>query len=54
MGRFLKLFVLIGTLWAIDVVTFGGRYRAAVFEEGNYAGQTVQYEILDWFKGIGI
>ena len=54
MGRFLKLFVLIGTLWAIDAVAFSGRYRAVVWQEANDQGQTVQYDIRDWFKRIGI
>jgi hypothetical protein len=54
MGRFLKLIVLTGALWAIDVVAFGGRYSAAVWQDANDQGQAVQYDILDWFKRIGI
>lgn len=42
MDRFIKLIVLIGALWAIDVVAYGGRYSTAVWEQANYEGQTVQ------------
>lgn len=54
MGRFLKLIVLIGALWALDVVIYGGRYSSSVWEQANYQGQMVRYDIKDWFKRIGI
>jgi hypothetical protein len=54
MGKFLKLIVLIGVLWALDLVAYGGRYSSAVLEQANYQGQMVQYDIQDWFKRIGI
>jgi len=54
MNKVFKLFVLLGALWAVDAIAFGGRYSRAVLEDGNEHGQTVQYEIRDWFKRIGI
>jgi hypothetical protein len=54
MRSFLILIVLVGTLWAIDVFAFGGRYRTAVWQEGNYQGQTVRYVIRDWLKKLGL
>jgi hypothetical protein len=50
MNNVFKLFVLLGA----DAIAFGGRYSKAVWEDGNEHGQTVQYEIRDWFKRIGI
>ena len=54
MGTFFKLIVLIGALWLVDALAFGGRYGMAIQEQANYQGQTVRYEIRDWFKGIGL
>lgn len=54
MNNVFKLFVLLGALWSVDAIAFGGRYSKAVWEDGNEHGQTVQYEIRDWFKRIGI
>jgi hypothetical protein len=54
MGTFLKLIVFIGALWLVDALAFGGRYRIAIQEQAIYQGQTVRYEIRDWFKGIGL
>jgi hypothetical protein len=54
MSTFIKLIVLIGALWALDVVAFGGRYSASVWQDASDQGQAVQYDIQDWFKRIGI
>jgi hypothetical protein len=45
MGHFLKMIVFIGALWAIDAITFGGRYSAAVWEEATDQGQQVRYQV---------
>ena len=54
MRSFLILIVLIGTLWAIDVFAFGGRYSKAVWQEANYQGETVRYGIRDWLNKLGL
>lgn len=54
MGKFLKLTILIGALWALDMVVYKGRYSSAAWEQANYHGQMVQYDIQDWFRRIGI
>jgi hypothetical protein len=54
MGNFLNLIILVGILWVVDAVAFGGRYSAGVWEQARYEGPTVQYGIRDWFKRIGI
>jgi hypothetical protein len=54
MRNFLILIVLIGMLWTVDVFAFGGRYSTAVWQEGNYQGQTVRYGIRDWLKTLGL
>jgi hypothetical protein len=41
MRRLLSLAVLIGTLLAIDLYAFHGRYQAAALEEINYYAQTL-------------
>lgn len=54
MGNFLKLIVVIGVLWALDVGVNDGRYSSALWKQASYQGQSVQYEIQDWFRQIGI
>jgi hypothetical protein len=54
MRSFLILSVLIGTLWTIDAVAFGGRYSTAVWQEANYQGQKFNYEVQYWLKKNGL
>jgi hypothetical protein len=41
MSRLLSLAVLVVALWAIDSCAFHGRYQAAVLEDFNYFGKTL-------------
>ena len=54
MRGFLVLTVLIGALWAIDTVGYGGRFSRAAWLEAKYHGQKTNYEVRYWLKKVGL
>ena len=48
------LIVLIGVLWAVDAFGFKGRYSQALWQEANYRGQKLNYEIRYWLNRSGL
>jgi len=48
------LAVLIVASWAIDTSAFDGRYLRAAWQEANYQGQKVNYEVRYWIKKSGL
>ena len=51
MGTFFKLIVLIGALWLVDALAFGGRYGMAIQEQANYQGQRLDTKFVIGSKG---
>lgn len=54
MRSFLMLILLIGALWAIDAIAFGGEYSTAIWQEANYQGQKLNYELQYTFRKLGL
>ena len=54
MRSFRILIVLIGMLWLIDAIAFGGRYSTAVWQEASYQGQQFRYEVQYQFRKLGL
>ena len=54
MRGFLIVAILLGAFWAIDAVVFDARYRKAAWQEANYQGQKVNYQVRYWLSRSGL
>jgi hypothetical protein len=54
MRGFLILTGLIGSLWAIDAVVFDACYRKVAWQEANYQGQKLSYQVRYWINKSGL